>query len=124
MINFRLQVLLIVVTLVSLVLVVRITSKTHMEVKDAGNWFILSLFLVLSSIFPGVIVSVSSFLGIELASNAIFSFIIFILLCIVFFLNLKISRLTIKLREIIQEISLLEHKITIDSKKNFNHKDL
>ena len=113
--NIKLQFILIVLTLISLIITVRITNKSKMEIKDASNWFLVALFLVIASVFPQGIVFISSFIGIELASNAVFSFLIFLLLCIVFYLNIKISKMEMKLKETVQEISLLEKKLRKDT---------
>jgi hypothetical protein len=81
-----------------------------MEIKDATNWFFVSLALVISAIFPEIFVHLAHLLGIELPSNALFSLLLFFLFCIVYYLNIRISQLSVKLRETMQELSLLDKR--------------
>ncbi len=111
MFDFRLRLLLIVITFFSLLVTVRISKKVKMELSDAINWFFVAFFLTVSAVFPEILIFASSIMGIETASNAVFAILIFLLLVIVFYQNIKISRTAIRLKEITQKLSILEKNV-------------
>ncbi len=111
MFNTRLKIILLAITVCSMLVIIRTSKKSKMEIKDATNWFFASLALVFSAIFPEIFLYFSRLVGIELPSNAVFSLLLFLLFCLVYYLNIRISQLSIRLRETIQELSLLEKKI-------------
>jgi hypothetical protein len=108
MFDVRLKIVLLVMTICSMLLIIRTSKKSKMEVRDAANWFFVSLALVFSAIFPEVFIYLSRLIGIELPSNAVFSLLLFLLFCIVYYLNIRISQLSIRLRETVQTLSLME----------------
>lgn len=112
--NLRLQIVLIVITAISLIIIIRIASKSRMEIKDAINWFFIVILLVLFAVFPAIVYFISSLVGIEVPSNAVFSIIIAILLIIVFYLNIRISKISLDLRRVVQELAVLEEKLKND----------
>jgi len=111
MIDIRLRIALVVIMLLSVIAVIRISKKAKMEVKDAANWIIFSLCLLLVAIFPEIVATVASLVGITLASNAAFALVLFTLIVIVFYLNIRISRLSLRTKDLVQKIGLLEKSI-------------
>lgn len=111
MIGLRLRLALIAVTLLSTTLVIRISRTARMEAKDATNWLLVALFLLLSSIAPELIAALAGMLGMELASNAAFAMVLFLLLAMVFYLNIRISKLSVDNRHLVQNIALLEKQL-------------
>jgi hypothetical protein len=108
--ELRLRIILVIVTAFSALLIIRTSKKAKMEIKDAVNWLIVCLVLLIIAIFPQIIFWITSLVGISVASNAVFALMIFALLCMVYYLNIRISRLSIQNRELIQRLALLEKK--------------
>lgn len=109
--DFRLRIVLVVGTMLSFALVARISKKARMEAKDAANWLVICIVMTLAAVFPNGVDAVSKLFGISVASNAVFAATIFGLLCMVFYLNIRISRLSIQMRELVQKLSLLERRL-------------
>ena len=99
------------VLLLSLYVIVRTSQRSRMEIQDATNWVFVTLGLLLSVVFPEVVRLVSRTLGFEVTSNAIFVALFFLVFAIVYYLNIRISRLAVQLKEAIQNISLLEKRL-------------
>ena len=107
----RLRILLVATMVLSIIMVMRISKKSKMEIKDAINWLIVCILLLIAAVFPQIIIWLASAVGISLASNAVFASMIFFLLCMVYYLNIRISRLSIQNRELIQRLALLEKRM-------------
>jgi len=117
MMDIRLRLALIGVIAVSILLVIRVSKKARMEVRDATNWLIVCTALLLAALFPELIAFLAATLGITLASNAAFAVVLFMLLCIVFYLNIRISRVSIQNRDLVQRLAILEKRIRMEQGK-------
>lgn len=76
-----------------------------MQIDDSIFWIIISILLVLVSIFPGIAAFFSSLIGIESPANAVFLAIIFLLLTKLFGLSVQVSQLQQKIRVLSQEMA-------------------
>jgi hypothetical protein len=111
MLDMRLRLVLVIAMVISAALIIRISSKAKMEIKDATNWLLVCCAMLLAAIFPDILAWLSRLAGISLASNAAFALLIFLLLCIVYYLNIRISRLAIQNRKLIQRLALFERAL-------------
>jgi hypothetical protein len=81
-----------------------------MEISDAVNWFLVSLLFLAMSIFPELITILAESIGVIDETNVVYLIVIGILILIVFYLNIRISRLSMQVRKLIQEIGIRENK--------------
>lgn len=79
-------------------------------------------FVLVLSIFPRLFEVIASLMGIELPVNALFFLSIFGINLILFSLTLVISRSTIKLKELSQEVGLLKYEME-ELKRNINNEN-
>ena len=101
-----LRVLLIVVSLIVMVFVTRKIKRTDFVVEDSFFWIALSVLFLIISIFPKICYKLSELIGFESPSNFIFLSIIFLLLAKEFFMSVKVSKLQIKMANLIQEMAI------------------
>ena len=99
----RLQLFMIVISLLVFVTIVRYIRKSKLTTQTAVIWILWSMGLVVISIFPGLIYNLVKLLGIVTPMNGLFMIMIFILYCLVFFLFLKVSILETKLMALAQD---------------------
>ncbi len=104
--NATLRIVLIAGALVVLVFVVRKIRRAQFDTQDSLFWLLLSLGLLLLSIFPGVSYFLSGLLGIQSPSNFIFLAIIALLLVREFTLQAQLTQIRRKVTSLVQEVAL------------------
>lgn len=109
--SISLRIILALVSVATCWFVLRKIRKTQMQIEDALYWIIVSVGLVLLSIFPQIAIFFSNLIGVESASNFVFLVMIFVVLIKLFFLSLNLSQLKHKLKMLIQEVALKETDI-------------
>lgn len=85
--------------------------KEKLELKYAFLWIITSLILITLSFFPELVVLISSSLGIELPSNAVFLIGNFFMLMILFSLTIALSRHSSRNKNLTQELAILKTRM-------------
>lgn len=103
-----LRILLVVVSLFTLFIVVKKIRKAQLQIEYTLFWVFFCGILVLLSIFPGIAVWFSNFLGLQSPSNLIFLVIIFVLVVKLFSQTLEISKLDTKIQKLVQYEALKE----------------
>jgi len=104
--SLYLRIALIVISVATMFFVLRKIRKSQMRIDDAVSWILISLVLVVLSVFPYIAIKASELLGVISASNFVFLCIIFILLVKIFLLSLKLSQLDSKLQTLIQTYAI------------------
>ena len=77
--------------------------KSTLKIDASIYWFVLSVIIVLLSLFPQIAIRLSEVLGIESPANFVFLVMIFLLLVKVFQQSLKIAELESKIERIVYE---------------------
>lgn len=108
MMTTTLRVALILVSLSTCCLIMRKIRQSKMQIESAIFWIVLSLVLVVYSLFPGVADFCSGVLGIYATTNFLFLFAIFVLIVKVFYMSVHISQLESQVKELVQRIALDE----------------
>lgn len=101
-----LRIFLIVCAALMLVFVFRKIRKSQFDTADSLFWLLLSLGLVFSAVFPGVIYFFSDLFGFTAPSNFVFLAVIALLLIREFSLQAEVAKLRRKLTTLVQEIAL------------------
>ena len=101
-----LSIILVASSIITFIFVMRLIRKSTVRIEDTFFWIIFSLILVILSIFPDIAFYLSDLLGFQSPINLVFLVIIFILIINQFYMSLKISRLTIKQKELVQAIAI------------------
>lgn len=101
-----LRVLLIVVSVLNMFQIMRKIRQSKFQIEYSIFWIILSVCLILMAVFPGIMLWLADMTGVISPVNMIFLIVIFILLMKLFYLNIHVSQLEYKVKELIQKIAL------------------
>lgn len=113
----RIRILLIVGTILFFLMLLNVIRKDKLTLDVACFWIVLSLILIVMAIFPDIPMSFGSLIGIMSPTNALFIVLIFILLCLIFFMLVKISELEKKINNLVQRYAIDQEEKKEDSKK-------
>ena len=103
---FRL--ILIVASFLTTYYILKRIRQSKLQIEYAIFWLIFAGILVLFSLFPQVIALFTRMMGMQLPVNFIFLFFIFVLMLKLFFTTIELSALENKVKDLTQEIALLE----------------
>ena len=109
--TLRLQIILLAFLATGMIIVVNMVRKRVLELKYVLTWMFADITLVILVLFPGLIGTITHFLGIYSPMNMIF-FLGFVLsLCILFTLTAALSRVTADARRLSQTVAILEREL-------------
>lgn len=100
------RIILVIASVLTVALILARIRKSKVRIDDSVFWILLSAFILLISIFPGVADAVTGALHIYLTTNFLFTFFIFLLLMKLFFLSVEVSQLKSKVEKLTQENAL------------------
>ncbi|WP_195396003.1 DUF2304 domain-containing protein [Holdemania sp. 1001302B_160321_E10] len=92
--------------------------KFKLNIKYSILWILIALLLVFLGIFPELFIIISYKIGFLSTVNMIYLIIIFILICIVFYLTINLSSLEEKLKIAIFEIALMKKELEENKRKD------
>ena len=106
-------------SILTFIFISRYIKKSRVRIEDTLFWIVFSAILVVIGIFPQIPIILSRLLKIESPANFVFLAIIFILLIHQFFLTMKLSRIDIKLRELVQTVAIENKKEHVSSIQSY-----
>lgn len=109
--NLTLRIFLIILLIIQLILIVHHVKYKKISMKYANLWIIVIICLILVCIFPSLVMILSQYLGFEVPSNMVFLIGFFVLSYICFTLSISISLQNIRIKNLVQEISILKKEI-------------
>ena len=101
----------IVSALVVLLFVLEMLRRGILREKFAALWLLLSSVLLILAIFPQILGTIASWLGIAIPANLLFTLAAITLLLVCVQLSHEISRLENRTRRLAEEVALLRQKI-------------
>ena len=107
--SISLRVLLVLVSVFFLWYTTRKLKKAQVQIAEALFWIVLGVVLVVVAIFPNLIINLAERMGVQSAANFVFLIVIFLLLVRCFIMNLKLSQLDEKVRNLTEELAIREH---------------
>lgn len=107
----KLQISLLVVSILSLIYVIYTVVKNKMNIHYAVIWIIWSICMIIISVFPSIINTLGELIGIFAPTNTVFLMLIFLLYCMTFYLFLKISKHNEEIVKLNYEIANLKKQI-------------
>lgn len=84
----------------------RLIRKNSVRIEDTMFWIVICLGLVTISIFPQVPFWFAEILSVESPANFVFLVVIAVLLINQFYMTLKISRMHVKMTELVQRLAI------------------
>lgn len=107
--SFLLQIIVIAFCIALAAYVLHLVAKERLLLKYSLLWLLLVIVLLLGSVFPEALFSLSNVMGFETPSNFVFFLGLFCLLAIVLSLSVIASKQTLKIKNLTQRIALLEY---------------
>lgn len=113
--NIRIQIIIAIFIVLALVVIVNMIRKKALELRYALAWLAVGTGILILDVFPRMIEKISNLLGIASPVNMLFFLGFCFSLIIIFVLTIAISRMSIRLKELAQEMALYnKEKGTLD----------
>lgn len=106
--SVTLRVFLIILSVLSLVYIIRKIRFSKMQIEYALFWIVLSILFIVLAVFPSIAFWLTELLGVMSTANLIFLVIIGILLLKVFMMTIEISVLENRIRDLVQQLGIDE----------------
>ena len=113
-----LSMVMLIASIFFLYLVIRNINKNNILFEQAFMWIVISLVMIIISIFDAIPVYFAELLGFELPSNFLLSLAIIFLLVITFLQTLTVSKQKEQIKHLVQELSILKSHVEEEEEKN------
>ena len=115
------KIILVVMSILACIYALRKIRKSQFLIEDAFFWIIISVALVIVSIFPGLADFFTKLIGMEAPSNFIFLVMIFLLLVKTFSLSIKVSQMDERIKNLVQKLAIINNETEkeIDKLKSY-----
>ena len=104
--TLTLRVALVLVSLMTLLFVMRKVRSSKIRLEDSMAWILFSGVLFVLSVFPGIFDFLAELAGVYSTVNFVFLFFILVLLILCFSLNMKVSQMDTKIKELTQLLAI------------------
>lgn len=108
--NIRLQIIIAVIILVALGFIINMIRKKSLELRYALAWLIVGVGVLILDIFPELMAKLAAILGIYSPVNMLFFLGFCFSLVIIFILTVAVSRMSIRIKNLTQELALHERE--------------
>lgn len=123
--TLRLQLIVIICMVIAIAYIVYLTSKKKIDFKYALVWILVASVILILTVFPVLLVTVTGLFGIATPVNMLFFLGFIFVLIIIFTLSRTVSELSDKVKKISQELAILRkdalHKETDSNADEKSH---
>lgn len=116
--NVRIQIIVAVGLVLALCVIINMIRKKALELRYALAWLLVGFGTLILDLFPGVMMGLAKFMGIEVPSNMLFFLGFCFAVIIIFVLTIAVSRMSIRIKNLTQEMAL--YKKYMQEKENNN----
>ena len=106
--NIRLQIIVAVIILLALAVIINMIRKKALELRYALAWLLVGGGVLILDTFPGIMEKLAEVLGIYSPVNMLFFMGFCFSLIIIFVLTVAVSRMSVRIKELTQELALHE----------------
>ena len=108
--SVKIQIISAVLIICALIVIIDMIRKKRLELSYALSWLLVGIGVLILDIFPQLIKTISEKIGIVSPVNMLFFFGFCFSLIIIFVLTIAISKLSIKIKQLAQQIAIYEKK--------------
>lgn len=108
--NIRIQIIVAIIVLSALVVIINMIRKKRLELRYALAWILVGIGILILDCFPKLIDWLSIQLGIASPVNMLFFMGFCFSLFIIFGMTVTISKMSVQIKQLAQEIAFLEKK--------------
>lgn len=116
----RIQIIVAVIIVLALIVIVDMIRRKALELRYALAWLLVGISVLILDLFPGIMEWLSSFMGIELPINMLFFWGFCFSLVLIFGLTMSMSRMSIRIKNLAQELALYEKREEEKEKRDDN----
>ena len=107
----QLRIILFILILLTFALFVDQIKQKKLKLQYTLTWMLLLLFILIVTVFPGILGFVANIMGIALPINMIFFFGFIFTLMIIYRLTMAVSKQSEEIKFLTQKVALLEKEI-------------
>jgi len=111
MLGLRLQIFILLISFFFTVFIIHFIRKEVLELKYTLVWIVTGLIILLISLFPQIVAFLAESAGIQTPVNALFLMGLLFALIIIFTLTVAISKISLRVTRLAQEISILKFEL-------------
>lgn len=104
--NIRIQIIIAIFIIIALFVIVNMIRKKSLELRYALAWLLVGVGVLGLDLFPGIMNWLATLMGIASPVNMLFFLGFCFSLVIVFVLTIAVSRMSIRIKELAQELAL------------------
>lgn len=108
--SVKIQIIIAVLIICTLIVIIDMIRKKRLELSYALSWLLVGIGVLILDIFPQLIKTISEKIGIVSPVNMLFFFGFCFSLIIIFVLTIAVSKLSIKIKQLAQQIAIYEKK--------------
>ena len=108
--SVKIQIIIAVLIICALIVIIDMIRKKRLELSYALSWLLVGIGVLILDIFPQLIKTISEKIGIVSPVNMLFFFGFCFSLVIIFVLTIAVSKLSIKIKQLAQQIAIYEKK--------------
>lgn len=108
--SVKIQIIIAVLIICALIVIIDMIRKKRLELSYALSWLLVGIGVLILDIFPQLIKTISEKIGIVSPVNMLFFFGFCFSLIIIFVLTIAVSKLSIKIKQLAQQIAMYEKK--------------
>ena len=114
----KIQIIIAVLIICALIVIIDMIRKKRLELSYALSWLLVGIGVLILDVFPQLIKTISEKIGIVSPVNMLFFFGFCFSLVIIFVLTIAVSKLSIKIKQLAQQIAIYEKKETERRQQN------
>lgn len=118
MMNIRIQIIIAVLIIIALIVIINMIRKKALELRYSLAWLAVGAGVIILDLFPGFMEWLSDLMGIASPVNMLFFLGFCFSLIIIFILTIAISRMSVRIKNLAQELALINKKYQIDREKS------
>ena len=116
--SVKIQIIIAVLIICALIVIIDRIRKKRLELSYALSWLLVGIGVLILDVFPQLIKTISEKIGIVSPVNMLFFFGFCFSLVIIFVLTIAVSKLSIKIKQLAQQIAIYEKKETERRQQN------
>ena len=116
--DIKIQLIVAVIIVIAMGIVVMMIKNKQLELRYALSWFALGVGILILDCFPDLITELANMMGIGTPINMLFFFGFCFSLMVIFVLTVVVSKLTVKVKRLTQEMFEEEMKKKLQAKED------
>lgn len=106
--SIKLQIIIAIIIVLALIVIINMIRRKALELRYALAWLAVGVGVLVLDIFPGIMERLATLLGIASPVNMLFFMGFCFSLIIIFILTIAVSRMSIRIKVLTQELALYE----------------